>query len=180
MADFNPELVERAVRRLGATRAELREANRQWQAMIRSPRFPGGARRHPLVLGPPESSRPLRFGDLTCTARQWALPLWPDLRFEVLLGPGGPAGGAPVLNEWLVRAAGSPPPALRGPADLTPWSCVVSDLAAAFPSAVPREGSAPTRWQADFVVPGPTGEPLACTADFTWGLLQEVRVDSAS
>ncbi|GGV24724.1 hypothetical protein GCM10010495_45440 [Kitasatospora herbaricolor] len=176
MADFNPGLVEEAVRWLGSSRAELREANRRWQAMIRAPRFPRGAGRFTLVLGPPESSRPLRIGDLGCTAQQWALPLWPELRFEVLLGPGSPGGGSgPVLNEWLVRADGSSPPDLRTLADLTPWSCVVSDVAEAFPPAVPREGSAPTRWQLDFAAPDPAGVPCGLTADFTWGLLQEVR-----
>ncbi|WP_371478515.1 hypothetical protein [Kitasatospora sp. NBC_00315] len=174
MADFNPGPVERAVVRLGCTGAEAREANRRWQAMVRSARFPRGARRYAAVLGPPEATFRRRIGDLVCTAQQWSLPLWPELRFEILLAP-GEAGAAPVLNEWLVRAAGSPPPALRTLADLTPWSCVVSDLGAAFPDARPREGSAPTRWQLDFTAPGPTGEPQLLTADFTWGLLQEVR-----
>ncbi|MCX5208044.1 hypothetical protein OG689_01715 [Kitasatospora sp. NBC_00240] len=176
MADFNPGLVDEAVRWLGSSRAELREANKRWQAMIRAPRFPRGASRFALVLGPPGSSRPLRIGDLRCTAQQWVLPLWPELRFEVLLGPASTGGGgAPVLNEWLVRAEGSAPPGLRTLADLTPWSCVVSDVAEAFPPAVPREGSAPTRWQLDFAAPDPAGVRRGLTADFTWGLLQEVR-----
>ncbi|GAA1984982.1 hypothetical protein [Kitasatospora viridis] len=170
MADFQPVLVERAVRELGATRAELREANKRWQAMVRAPRFPRGPRRYTSVLGPPAATLPRRIGDLTCTAPQWALPLWPELRFEVLIGP-----GQSVLNEWLVRAPGSPAPALRSLADLAPWSCVVADLGAAFPPAVPREGSAPTRWQLDFTAPDAAGHPTASTADFTWGLLQEVR-----
>ncbi|GAA2269374.1 MULTISPECIES: hypothetical protein [Kitasatospora] len=173
MADFNPELVEEAVRRLGSSRAVMREANKRWQAMIRSPRFPHGASRYRAVLGPPQAVLPRRIGDLVCTAQQWALPLWPELRFEILVGPAD--SGGPVWNEWLVRATDSPPPVLRTLADLRPWSCVVSDVAAAFPPAVPREGSAPTRWQLDFTAPGTAGEPRACTADFTWGLLQEVR-----
>lgn len=87
MADFNPELVEQAVSRLGSSRAELQEANKRWQAMIRSPRFPHGARRYTAVLGPPQAVLPRPIGDLTCTAQHWVLPLWPDLRFEILLGP---------------------------------------------------------------------------------------------
>jgi len=173
MADFHPELVEQAVRRLGSSRAELREANKRWQAMVRSARFPRGAGRHTAVLGPPQAVLPRRIGDLTCTAQQWALPLWPELRFEVLLGPGD-TGGA-IWNEWLVRPAGTPRPAPRTVADLAPWSCVVSDVAAAFPPAVPREGSAPTRWQLEFTAPDPAGLPRPYVADFTWGLLQEVR-----
>ncbi|MFF9644405.1 hypothetical protein [Kitasatospora aureofaciens] len=173
MADYHPELVEEAVRRLGATRASMREANKRWQAMVRSPRFPRGAARYAAVLGPAEVSRPRRIGDLACTARQWALPLWPELRFEVLLGPA--EIGAPVLNEWLVRADGAPRPVLRTAADLAPWNCVVGDVGTAFPGAVPREGSAPTRFRLDFAAPGADGRVRCWTADFTWGLLQEVR-----
>ncbi|WP_035841476.1 hypothetical protein [Kitasatospora azatica] len=188
MADYCPELVEQALHRLGSSRAEQREANKRWQAMIRSPRFPHGARRYAAVLGPPEASFGRQIGDLACTVQQWVLPLWPELRFEILLGPGSGsssgsgggsgsgAGGGPVWNEWLVRAPGGTPPTLRTIADLTPWSCVVSDVAAAFPPAVPREGSAPTRWQLDFTAPDAAGRPLSCTADFTWGLLQETRI----
>jgi hypothetical protein len=173
MADHHPELVEDAVRRLGATRASMREANKRWQAMVRAPRFPRGAARYAAVLGPAELSLPRRIGDLACVARQWALPLWPELRFEILLGPAGI--GAPLLNEWLVRAAGAPAPVLRTRADLAPWGCVVGDVGAAFPGAVPREGSAPTRFQLDFEAPDADGRVRAWTADFTWGLLQEVR-----
>jgi hypothetical protein len=171
MADHHPGLVEDAVRRLGADRASMREANKRWQAMVRAPRFPRGAARYAAVLGPAEASLPRRIGDLACTARQWALPLWPGLRFEILLGPA--ETGAPLLNEWLVRAPGVAPPALRTLADLTPWSCVVGDVGAAFPGAVPREGSAPTRFRLDFEAPGADGLPRPCTAEFTWGLLQE-------
>ncbi|AXI77350.1 hypothetical protein [Peterkaempfera bronchialis] len=170
MADFHPELVEEAVRRLGASRAEMREANRRWQAMLRSRTFPHGERRCLAVLGPPESAGPQRVGDLELRALRWPLPLWPDLRFELLLAPGGG-----VLNEWLVRAAGSPPPELHTLADLDPWSCTVGDVAAAFAPARPLEGTAPTRWRLAFTAPDADGVARQAVADFTWGLLQEVR-----
>ncbi len=173
MADFRPELVEDAVRRLGGTRVGMREANKRWQAMLRSPTYPAGARRYAAVLGTPEAVVARRIGDLACSARQWVLPLWPELRFEVLVGPAG--AGAPLLNAWLVRAPDAPAPVLRTLADLAPWSCVVADLGAAFPPAVPREGSAPNRFRLDFTAPDAEGRPQARTADFTWGLLQEVR-----
>ncbi|MFI5647376.1 hypothetical protein [Kitasatospora sp. NPDC051705] len=173
MADFNPDLVEAAVRRLAASRPAMREANKRWQAMLRSPRSPRGADRCAAVLGPPEATVPRRIGDLACTARQWPLPLWPDLRFESLVGPAD--AGRPLLNEWLVRAPGAPAPRPATLADLTPWSCVVADLGAAFPPARPREGSAPTRFRLDFTAPDADGRARSCTADFTWGLLQEVR-----
>ncbi|NKQ29088.1 hypothetical protein HF200_33415, partial [Streptomyces galbus] len=38
MADHNPDLVEDARRELGVTLLEMREANKRWQAMLRSPR----------------------------------------------------------------------------------------------------------------------------------------------
>lgn len=169
MQDFRPELVEDAVRRLGATRGTMREANKRWQAMLRSSSsgLPRGARRYHAVLGEPEAAVRRRVGDLECTALQWPLELWPELRFEALVAPGGS-----LWHEWLVRAPGSAPPLLRGLADLVPWRCVVGDVGEAFPGAAPREGSAPSRWQLDFAVPGEAGR---WTADFTWGLLQEVR-----
>lgn len=173
VADFHPDLVGQAVRRLGATRSDLREANKRRQALVRSSRLPQGARRYAAALGPPEAVIPRRLGDLDCTARHRALPLRPGLRFEFLLGPAG--GPTAPLNERLVRAPGLPTP--RVLADLTPWSCVVADVAAAFPPAVPHEGSAPSRWDLDFTAPEATGRPRPCTAEFSWGLLREVRLD---
>jgi len=200
MADFNPGLVEDAVRELGETRSTMREANRRWQAMVRSATFPRGPGRYTEVLGPPERSLRRQVGDVACTARQWALPLWPDLRFEIMTAPGGGA----VWNEWLVRAPDVPAPVLRCATDLRPWTCVVADVGVSFPDARPREGSAPTRLQLDFTAPETppgapdapapdapaggapvsgapgagapaSGEPRSWTADFTWGLLQELR-----
>ncbi len=172
MADYRPELVEQAVRRLGSDRARMREANRRWQAMIRSPRSGRGARRYESVLGPAEARVRRRAGDLSCAALLWPLPLWPELRFELLLGPDGS-----VWNEWLVRAPGTTAPVLRTAADLRPWSCVVGDVGAAFPGARPLEGSAPSRWGIAFEAPdteGAEGRTRSWVATFTWGLLQEV------
>ncbi|PSK92373.1 hypothetical protein CLV63_118134 [Murinocardiopsis flavida] len=166
MADYRPDLVEDAVRRLGASRTRLREVNKRWQAMLHS-RAPHTVRRYREVLGPPESSVARTVGDLRFEAHQWPLDLWPDLRFEVLSGAGG------VWHAWLVRAPGSAPPELRSAADLHPWSCVVDDVARAFAPATPMEGTAPTRWRLAFAAPGDDGVPRRHIADFTWGLLQE-------
>ncbi|GGT11863.1 MULTISPECIES: hypothetical protein [Streptomyces] len=167
MADFRPELAEEARRRLGATAADQREANRRWQAMVRSPRARGALARYRSVLGPPESAAPRTVGDLRCEALQWALPLWPDLRFEVLAAPDGA-----VWNEWLVRAPGAAGPALRMPEDLRPWSATVDEVARAFAPVRPLEGSAPTRWRLAFTAAG-----RSCVAEFTYGLLQRVLAD---
>ncbi|MEW2492147.1 hypothetical protein AB0942_01080 [Streptomyces nodosus] len=183
MADHNPGLVEDARHTLGVSLAEMREANRRWQAMLRSPRSrSAGAlprsgtpltRRSLIrsVLGEPESATPRRIGDLDCEALLWPVPLWPELRFEALVGPTGA-----VWNEWLVRAPGTPAARPRTLEDLTPWSATVDEVARAFAPARPLEGTAPTRWGLAFTAPDASGTPHACAAEFTWGLLQRVRV----
>ncbi|CAM5592501.1 hypothetical protein SGRI78S_07061 [Streptomyces griseus subsp. griseus] len=105
MADHQPGLVEEARLELSASIADMREANRRWQAMVRAPRGRGSLRRYRSVLGEPEAVLPRRVGDLECEALLWPVPLWPDLRFEVLAGPGGA-----VWNAWLVRAPGAAGP----------------------------------------------------------------------
>ncbi|MET8895888.1 hypothetical protein ABZX43_17035 [Streptomyces albogriseolus] len=172
MADHNPDLVEDARRALGASLADMREANRRWQAMVRSPRPRPALSLYRSVLGEPESRTPRRVGDQDCEAWRWPLPLWPDLRFEVLT----PAGGGPVWNAWLVRAPGAPAPALRTLEDLTPWSCTVDEAARAFAPARPLEGSAPTRWGLAFTAPDAEGRRHEVVAEFTWGLLQRTAV----
>ncbi|MFD7012998.1 hypothetical protein [Streptomyces sp. NPDC059928] len=165
MGDHQPGLVEDARQELGASVADMREANKRWQAMLRSSRSRGALSRYRSVLGAPEAVVPRRIGDLDCEAHLWPVPLWPGLRFEVLAGPGGA-----VWNEWLVRAPGIPGPELRGEADLRPWSCTVDEVARAFPPARPMEGSAPTRWQLALTLPG----GRECVAEFSWGLLQRL------
>ncbi|WP_280898391.1 MULTISPECIES: hypothetical protein [unclassified Streptomyces] len=171
MADHNPGLVEDARHTLGVSIAEMREANRHWQAMVRSPRARAAASRYRSVLGAPETVLTRAVGDLECEAWLWPVPLWPDLRFEVLLSPTGA-----VWNEWLIRAPGAGNPALRTLADLTPWSCTVDEAARAFPPARPLEGTAPTRWGLAFTAPDETGARREVVAEFTWGLLQRLTV----
>ncbi|MGY4904889.1 hypothetical protein [Streptomyces sp. 900116325] len=166
MADHQPGLVEDARHELSASLAEMREANRRWQAMVRAPRGRGSLRRYRSVLGEPESSVHRRIGDLECDALLWPVPLWPELRFEVMVAPGGA-----VWNEWLVRAPGASGPELRTIDDLHPWSCTVDEVARAFPQARPMEGSAPTRWALAITDPG-TG--ASYVAEFTWGLFQRL------
>jgi hypothetical protein len=163
MADHQPEMVDDARRELGASLAAMREANRRWQAMVRSRRARGALSRYRSVLGEPELTFRRTVGDLECEALLWPLPLWPALRFEVMAGPGGA-----VWNEWLVRAPDAPGPELCTAGDLRPWSCTVDEVARAFPPARPMEGSAPTRLRLAFTLPG-GGTPVA---EFTWGLLQ--------
>ncbi|WP_046729091.1 hypothetical protein [Streptomyces humi] len=167
MADHNPDLVDDARRELGASLADMRETNKRWQAMVRSPRSRSAAARYRSVLGPPEWETKRAVGDLECAVWQWPLALWPTLRFEVLVGSGGA-----VWNEWLVRAPGAPAPTLETYADLTPWSCTIDEAARAFAPARPLEGTAPTRWGLALTLPG-GGQAVA---EFTWGLLQRTAL----
>ncbi|MFF0083199.1 hypothetical protein ACFYR1_26300 [Streptomyces canus] len=172
MADHNPGLVEDARHALGVSIADMREANKRWQAMVRSPRARTPASRYRSVLGAPETVLTRKVGDLECEARLWPVPLWPDLRFEALLAP----NGSTVWNEWLVRAPDAEGPDLRTLDDLTPWSCTVDEAARAFPPARPLEGTAPTRWGLTFPAPDEKGVRREVVAEFTWGLLQRVAV----
>jgi hypothetical protein len=169
MADFQQDLVQEALVELGAGRAEMREANRRWQAMLRAPGGRSAAGRYRSVLGPPAGAVHRKLGDLDCEALTWRLPLWPGLRFEVLSVPGGG-----VVTEFLVRAPGAAPPPLRTLEDLTPWSCTVDEAARAFAPARPLEGSAPSRWRLGFTVRDAAGVRHEVIAEFTWGLLQRL------
>ncbi|MGH3309090.1 MAG: hypothetical protein ACRDP3_00615 [Streptomyces sp.] len=173
MADFQPDLVAEALRELDAGRPEMREANRRWQAMVRSPRARSAVGRYRSVLGPPEQTERRGIGDLDCQALTWPVPLWPGLRFEVLTVPGGG-----VVTEWLVRAPGAAGPELRTVRDLVPWSCTVDEAARAFAPARPMEGSAPGRWRLACTAPDEAGVPHRVIAEFTWGLLQRLPESS--
>ncbi|WP_460065217.1 hypothetical protein [Streptomyces sp. YKOK-I1] len=175
MADHNPDLVDDARHDLGVSLAQMREANKRWQAMVHSPHARGALSRYRSVLGEPESRTARRVGDLDCESWQWPIPLWPDLRFEVLLAPDNA-----VWNDWLVRAPQQPGPALRALDDLTPWSSTVDEVARAFAPARPLEGTAPGRWGLAFTAPDARGVPRDVIAEFTWGLLQRTTVRDGS
>ncbi|WP_308165988.1 hypothetical protein [Actinomadura sp. NEAU-AAG7] len=162
MADYQPGMVEEAMRALGASRTEMREVNARWQRIVRSRTFPRGRRGYEAVLGPGESGT-RRVGDVACEVASWPpLPLWPGLRFEVMLAPDGS-----VMQEWLVRAEGAPPETVE---DLVPWSCVVGDLDDRLGTVVHRDGDAPSRWQATISTP----DGSTYVAHFVCGLLQSV------
>ncbi|MEU1183437.1 hypothetical protein ABZ464_38540 [Streptomyces sp. NPDC005820] len=171
MADHNPDLVDDARHGLGVSLAQMREANKRWQAMVHSPHARGALSRYRSVLGEPESRTARRVGDLDCESWQWPIPLWPDLRFEVLLAPNNS-----VWNDWLVRGPQRPGPAPRTLDDLAPWSCTVDEVARAFAPARPLEGTAPSRWGLAFTAPDRLGVPREVIAEFTWGLLQRTTI----
>ncbi|MEU8518265.1 hypothetical protein [Streptomyces sp. NPDC048577] len=168
MADHQPERVESARLELGASRAEMREANRRWQAWAHARRGPGELHRYRAAPGEPESRRVVEA--YSCEVLRWPLPLWPELRWEVMIGPLGRRAPVDVWGRGLVRAPGFPSPTLRASEDLRPWGCTVAEVGNAFPPARPREGSAPTRLRLDFTLPDGTLR----AAEFTWGLLQRL------
>lgn len=164
MRDLDAARVEDALEAMGATRAELRAAHTQWTAMAHSARAPKGRAMFRMALGPPAYEGVRHAGSLTCDVACWRLPSWPDLRYEVLLGPGGE-----VWNQWFVRPGA---PRVLSFAELVSWGCVVADVAASFPGASHREGSAPHHWTVGFAHEG-----THYRARFVYGLYQ--RLDHA-
>jgi hypothetical protein len=136
--------------------------------MARSPRARGALARYRSVLGEPERAFRRKVGDLECDVLQWPVRLWSDLRFEIMVAPGGA-----VWNEWLVRAPGAAAPELRTAADLRPWGSTVDEVARAFPPARPMEGTAPTRFRLAFPAPDGADGRGQYVGEFTWGLLQD-------
>jgi hypothetical protein len=140
MADFQPELVEQAYPRLGATRAQYLAAHYRWQTMLHSTRAPKGLALYRAVLGPPERGRLLRAGDAEASTYSWPLTaLWPDLRWQVIVGVQDV-----VMDGALVRSPDSSPPPLPRPALLRPWSCVLEDVLDRWPQAQPMLTDTPT------------------------------------
>ncbi|MFC1407846.1 hypothetical protein ACEZCY_00970 [Streptacidiphilus sp. N1-12] len=169
MADFQPGLVERARSGLGCSAMDMRQVNADWQRFVRSRTAPRGVARYTAVLGPQDSVREQRTGDLTCLLHHWSLPLWPELRFEAVEGP-----DRGVWQEWLVRAPGTEPPAVPATGELAPWQYVVTDLERLSPEVRHLPADAPQRWVSQFALPDAEGTLHHRRARFVYGLLQEV------
>jgi hypothetical protein len=159
MADLRPDLVAEALPRIGADRAEAHAAHTRWQALQHAPRGPRGLALRTAVLGPPEDREDREFGDLPVQVRRWPVPLWPQLRWQVVSGPGGA-----VLHEHLVRAPGSAVPA-AGDGELLVWQHVLDDVVG-LPGAESVDPGVVTRWEVWL--------PGGIRASFVWGLLQQV------
>jgi hypothetical protein len=141
MADYQPELVRDAYTRLGATKADYLGAFNRWQTMLHSRRAPRGLDLLHAVLGPEDHLETVRLGDVTATVCHWRLPLWPDLRWQAIVG-----ARDVVIDSTLVRSPDAPPPELPEPEGLTPWSCVVADTLARWPDARQVDPEVPSRW----------------------------------
>jgi hypothetical protein len=169
MDDHQPVLVDEVVRRLGVRHRSVADAHRRWQRMLHSRTFPKGLDRYRLVLGGSPEVVHQRFGALRSQAARWPLPLWPDLRFEVVVLSDGM-----ILQEWLVRADPSTRPRLSTVSDLAPWSCVVQDLEHGFPPVRHAEDGTASRWAVVFYADDGEGTSRRYLARFAWGLIQSV------
>lgn len=150
MADHQPDLVEDAVRALGATRTAMREANRRWQARAHARGGPGELARYRAALGEPVARRRVERYDSEIL--QWELPLWPDLRWEVLVGPLG-RRSPDVWGCGLVRAPGSPPPSCAPRRIYGPGAA--PSPRSATPSRRPRRATAALRPGCAWTSPSP-------------------------
>ena len=163
MRDYQPELVEDAIRAAGVSPADQRAAHRRWTAMQRSRRMPPGAAWHEAILGVADDVRIVSRGGFECRVRRWPVPeLWPGLVWEVMTD----ASDLDVVNQWLVRATDSSASLCMD--RLRPWSCVAADVIAA--GGRPVDSDVPSRFHV--VVDRPQGD-VVCT--FVWGLLQTTR-----
>ncbi|MEV0719467.1 hypothetical protein [Asanoa sp. NPDC050611] len=141
MADYQPELVKDAYTRLGATKADYLKAFNRWQTMLHSRRAPGGLDLLHAVLGPEDHLEAVRLGDVTATVAHWRLPLWPDLRWQAIVGAANV-----VIDSTLVRAHDAKAVRLPEPPALAPWSCVVADTLERWPEARQVNPDVPSRW----------------------------------
>lgn len=167
MQDYQPELVEAAWERLGVTRSDARKANAFWQTVERSRTAPRGLDRYRVVLGAPVGESDVSIGDVKCRLFHWYLPLWPDLRWELLTSATGS-----VVNGWLAREQGGAVPELPADGDLEPWSCVIGDVERTYADVKHLEGDAPSRWHVVFTTPTGSGR----LARFVYGLVQTTEV----
>ncbi|NUT42044.1 MAG: hypothetical protein HOV86_18885 [Thermoactinospora sp.] len=158
MRDLNSDRVQQALTDLRASRAEEGAAHSQW---TRRTYYAKGLSPYRSALGEPSYRGEHSLGAVTCDVVRWALPYWPGLEFEVMVGP-----DRRVWNQWFVRPAGDKKVSMAG---LRPWTCVIGDVCASFPGARQGEGAAPQQWTVDFAH---DGRPYQ--ARFVYGLLQAV------
>jgi hypothetical protein len=172
MADYQPQMVEDARTRLGYDVTEMRAVNATWQRMLHSARSRGPLGQLRSVLGKPIEVIDRKVGDAPCRCEQWELSeeVWPGLRFEAFIGPGDM-----LLKEHLVRAPGVPRPSLKTLSDLTPWSCVLGDVASEFGRLRQLEGSAPTRDLALVDIDDGSGVKTTIATEYVYGLLQSAE-----
>ena len=168
MADLQAPLVEDALRRLGCSRAEMREANRRWNAAGFGRPGPLRHSRFARALGVPALDHAPAPGGAFRSA--WPLPLWPGLWLQVVVD----AADA-VWHTGLVRAVGAAAPALRRADDARPWSCVLAECVDAFDDVTFHDVDLTGHEAITCTAEGPEGTPRRWLMRSVWGLLQRVE-----
>jgi len=170
MADLQGPLVEDALRRLGSSRAELREANRRWNAATFGRPGPARHSRFARALGAPALDHEPAPGHDTAYRSAWPLPLWPGLWLQVLVD-----AADVVWHTGLVRAVGATTPVLRTAADARPWSCVLAECVAAFDDVTFHDVDLTGHEAITCTAAGPDGVLGRWLMRSVWGLLQRVE-----
>jgi hypothetical protein len=168
MADLQAPLVEDALRRLRSSRAEMREANRRWNAVAFGRPGPLRHSRFLRALGRPAvDHEPVRASSAATLRSCWPLDLWPGLWLQVVVDDRDV-----VWHHGLVRAAGTPAPVLRRPQDAAPWSCVLAECVAAFENVVFHDVDLTGHEAITCTAPGGATRWLIRSV---WGLVQQVE-----
>jgi hypothetical protein len=170
MADLQAPLVEEALRRLGSSRSELREANRRWNAVAFGRPGPLRHSRFARALGRPAVDREPAPGAAGLRRSCWPLALWPGLWLQVLVDPRDV-----VEHVALVRAVGAERPVLRRATDAAPWTCVLAECIAAFEDVTFHDVGLTGHEAITCTAPGADGRPARWLVRSVWGLVQRVE-----
>jgi hypothetical protein len=170
MADLQEPLVEEALRRLGSSRGEMREANRRWNAAGFGRPGPLRHSRFALALGTPALDHEPAPGHAGAFRSTWPLPLWPGLWLQILVDDADI-----VWHTGLVRAIGARAPVLRRADDARPWSCVLAECVAAFDDVTFHDVDLTGHEAITCTAPGPDGTLGRWLMRSVWGLLQRVE-----
>lgn len=169
MADLRGDLVADALRRTGSSHAEMREANRRWNAAGFGRPGPLRHSRFALALGPPEVDREVALAHAGMLRSCWPVSFWPGLWLQVLLDERDV-----VRHHGLVRAAGAPSPPLRSAADAVPWTCVLAECVAAFDDITFHDVGLTGHEAITCTAAGADGRPARFVVRSVWGLVQTV------
>jgi hypothetical protein len=170
MADLQAPFVERALARMGWSKAQLREANRRWNAVEFGRPGPLRHSRYTRALGPPVVDHRPAPPPVTAYFSCWPLPVWPGLWLRILVDDADV-----VWHAGLVRADGAASAVLQVAADVRPWECTLAECAAAFDEVAFTEVDLTGHEAITCTAAGAGGELSRWLIRSIWGLVQQVR-----
>ncbi|MBO0801777.1 MAG: hypothetical protein J2P25_01700 [Nocardiopsaceae bacterium] len=167
-------MVEAALRRLGADRAEMEASRGRTEGVF----LPAGHFENAVaLLGAPQESEiieppPGQVGQERLTRIAYQLPLWPDLVF-CLQG----MSGLPILfhDSGFARPAGASPSRPGGWHDLRPWAWLRDEVIEGFGPPVAEGDIWPPYESYAFQGRDSDGNGRQFWAVFSWNLLQHVE-----